>query len=97
MFDNYQSPSTLESRTVASTVASTSSPLVGANPSRRLLRIYAPQTVGIWINPLGGTAAANGVDCVFIPAAGGPYTTSDSNAVTYFCGTAALVIPAFEA
>lgn len=86
---------TLVSKSVASTVANTSTQLAAANSSRKVLRIQAPQTIGIWINPLGGTCAANAVDCIWI-GPGVIYESRDTNAVTYLCTSAAKVIVAFE-
>lgn len=86
---------TLVSHSISSTVASASTSLVAANAARKLLRVMAPQGAGLWLNLLGGTAGQSLSDCVYVPP-GALYESRDTNAVTYWCGTAALVIPAFE-
>ena len=81
----------LVSRTIT-VVAGTSTTLFTANAARHYLSFQAPQSTGIWVNRVGGTAAANGADCAyFAPGAlfesgnyvsSGPITVYSANAVT---------------
>lgn len=84
------------------TVATTSTQLMAANSARQYLLIGAPQSQGIWINPIGGTASVAGTDCIFIPSGGfyeagalGSYVWR--SAITYYSAAAGLALPAFEA
>lgn len=86
----------LASRSVASTVASASTVLVGANAARRLLRVQAPQGAGVWLNLLGGVAGSGGLDCLYL-APGDVFEGQDTNAVTYWCATGGLILSAWEA
>ncbi len=69
-----------------------------ANASRQAMKIQAPAGADLWINELGGTAAANGADCFSIPA-GALYEprVAGRAAVTYLCAAAGLPIVASEA
>ena len=81
----------LVSRTIT-VAAGTSTMLFTANAARHYLSFQAPQSSGIWVNRVGGTAAANGADCAyFSPGAlfesgnyvsSGPITVYSANAVT---------------
>lgn len=57
----------LVSRT-ASISANTSTQIFAANAQRRYLALQVPLSNGIWLNPVGGTAAPNGPDCIFFSA-----------------------------
>lgn len=82
---------------IASTAAATSSPLFAANGtfSRTFVRVKAPETADLWVNPKGGTCGIGLVGCFKI-AAGLLYENfpgeSVSEAWTYFCATGALVV-----
>lgn len=88
---------TLTSRSTT-TVAATSTALMGANAARKYLLIAAPQTADVWVNPLGGTAGIGLADCFRI-ASGGSYESGAyvwNGAITYFCATGSLELPAVE-
>lgn len=82
---------------VASTTVATSSPLFAlvAAGSRTFVRVKAPETADLWVNPKGGTAGISLVGCFKI-AAGAMYENFPGESVyeawTYFCATGALVI-----
>lgn len=83
------------------TVATTSTQLMAANASRKYFKIAAPQTQGVWLNFIGGTAAPNGADSYFLGAAQ-IWETSTPNYVTqakisYYSTAASLEIAAEEA
>ena len=88
---------TFTSRTTTS-VANVSTSLMPANAARQAMKIQAPAGADLWINELGGTAAANGADCLSIPA-GALYEprVAGRAAVTYLCAAAGLLIVASEA
>ena len=79
-------------------VANASTALMPANAARQAMKIQAPAGADLWVNELGGTAAANGADCFSIPA-GALYEprVAGRAAVTYFCVAAGLPIVASEA
>lgn len=79
----------------ASTNAAVSSaliPAVGAG-LRSFVRIKAPETADLWVNPLGNTCSIGGLDCLKIPA-GALYENFPGESVfqawTYFCATGGL-------
>lgn len=83
---------------VASTVAATSTALFAASAAlgqRAFVRVKAPETADLWVNPKGGTCGISLVGCFKIPA-GAMYENfpgeSVSEAWTYFCATGTLVI-----
>ena len=49
-------------------VAQTSTAIFPANANRRYFAFQAPQSTGVWVNFLGGSAIPNGVDCAYFPA-----------------------------
>lgn len=86
----------LVSRTIT-VAAGTSTTLFAVNAARHYLSFQAPQSTGIWINRVGGTAAVNGADCAyFAPGAlfeSGNYV--NSGAVTVYSPNA-VTISAWE-
>lgn len=80
------------------TVATTSTALMAASPSRRYLLIQAPRAADLWINPLGNAASIDGADCFLIPAnssyESGAYIWN--SAINYFCATGGLNLSAVE-
>ncbi|HTR18082.1 MAG TPA: hypothetical protein VMI52_13755 [Acetobacteraceae bacterium] len=48
--------------------AVTSTQLFPANTQRHYLSFQAPQSTGIWVNRVGGTAGPNLPDCAYFPA-----------------------------
>ena len=85
-------------RSVASTVAATSAPLLPANPARAKWVIQAPQTADLWIS-FGATPAAPNAVGSYRIAAGADRASAgaiETAAINYFCATAGLVIPAYE-
>ena len=81
----------LVSRTIT-VAAATSTTLFTSNAARHYLSFQAPQSTGIWVNRVGGTAAVNGADCAYFPAgalfesgnyvSNGAITVYSPNAVT---------------
>ena len=81
----------LVSRTIT-VAAGTSTTLFTANATRHYLSFQAPQSTGIWVNRVGGTAAVNGADCAYFSAgalfesgnyvSSGAITVYSPNAVT---------------
>lgn len=92
-------PLNLTSRSVASSAAGASTQLMPANTARRYFGIVAPQGATIWINPLGGVAGANAVDC-FALSNGQVYEPPSegvtASAITYFDAAGSHVISAWE-
>lgn len=89
---------TLISRSLV-TAAAASSPLMAANANRQYVLIKAPELADLWINPIGGVAAVDGIDCVKILKSGFIYESGFkvwNSAITYFCVTGALNLSAFE-
>ena len=86
----------LVSRTIT-VAAGTSTTLFAANAARHYLSFQAPQSTGIWVNRVGGTAAANAADCAyFSPGAlfeSGNYVSS--GAITVYSPNA-VTISAWE-
>src|ERR1017187_8765065 len=82
---------------VASTAAATSAPLFGASSAgvRSFVRVKAPETADLWVNPKGGTAGISAVGCFKIPS-GTLYENFPGESVyeawTYYCATGSLVI-----
>lgn len=82
---------------IASTAVATSSPLFAAAVAgdRFFVRVKAPETADLWVNPKGGTCGIGLVGCFKI-GAGLMYENfpgeSVSEAWTYFCATGALVV-----
>lgn len=82
---------------VAVTVAATSSALFPAATAgvRSFVRVKAPETADLWINPKGGTAGISLVGCFKIPS-GTLYENFPGESVyeawTYYCATGGLVV-----
>lgn len=92
-------PLTLTSRSIASTAAGASTQLMAANTSRRYFGISPQSGATVWINPLGGVAAANGPDC--FPLTNGqlyepPPEGVTASAINYFDAAGGNVLNAWE-
>lgn len=77
---------------------SASTELMPFDPDRGYLVIKAPEADDLWINPNGGVAAVDAIDCFKI-AAGGVYeslTEAWPGPITYYCATTGAVITAFS-
>lgn len=74
---------TVTDNSIASPTTGSSQPLLAANSARKYLMIYVADVT--WVNPSGGTAAANGAGCFQMPA-NSTYEsfTPWANAITYF-------------
>ena len=79
------------------TVAATSTVLIPASAIRFGWTMQAPQSADVWINPAGGAAGVGLTGCFRVPAgtsAGSSKGAVETNAITYWCATAGLIIPA---
>ncbi len=79
------------------TTGGTAQTLVAANPDRDHLFICNPNASGsLWVNDLGGTAAANGAGSTEIPP-GSVATTRSRNAISIIHATTGAAFTAGEA
>lgn len=89
---------TSSSGTTAAAASTALFPAVAAG-SRFFVRIGAPATADMWVNPIGGAAGIGLADCFKIPA-GGIYENFPGESVfqawTYFCATGALPFTALR-
>jgi hypothetical protein len=78
------------------TVANTSTLLFTAGKFKRAWRAMAPRNADIWINPTGGVCGPDLPGCFYVPAGvtfGSQPDIVESDAPTYWCSTAGLIIP----
>lgn len=87
---------TSHSGTTAAASSTALFPAVAAG-SRFFVRVKAPETADLWVNPLGGAASVGGSDCFKVPAAA-MYENLPGESVyqawNYFCATGALAFTA---
>jgi hypothetical protein len=85
-------------KSITSTVAGVSTLLIAANSVRESIEVWAPQTVGIWINKAGGVAGPNLSGCIYLPQGQGYESgiTVNQNEWNYYCATPDLVIVVLE-
>jgi hypothetical protein len=69
----------------------TSTSIMSANATRIERFVFNPSaTANVWINPFGGTAAANAIDCIYVPPLTG-WSDKGTNALTAISDAASTV------